>query len=311
MRMFFESMTLPKKAAKRVQSYFSADVYGKAKLSECQEITARLLGYSDWHELNQVTKSGKQQPSLIDEEVSAEEQKQRIDYQAETLGYFSPSTEPVLRKIALELRVSAGNPLSTKFDEDGYRQNTVFFWQPYGEEPEWRFRPSIRADEIRQELYGLIEQWSRGQLNFGDYQVKLEHIIDNQPENLVPYLYILEASSDINAWDIINDYLGKLESAILGSLPSNYPMKKRVPPFNWGTIENRDFLRSIYFLAQGFYSQENYKKAKQWFLFLRRCTSRELGYEVYFLKDIRSEDPWGDVHLLEGKELIDRYEVSY
>ena len=80
-----------------------------------------MLCYDDWHQLEQVTKSGGHSPSPVDEEATPKDQTKRIDYQINILRKVSPMTEPVLRKIALELRVSEANPKPPKFSEDGYR----------------------------------------------------------------------------------------------------------------------------------------------------------------------------------------------
>ena len=69
----------------------------------------------------------------------------------------------------------------------------------------------------------------------------------------------------------------------------------------WGTIENRDFLRAVYYLAVGFYALKDYKKAKAWFLFLTRCANRAIGLEKAFLGDLREEMPSGEVHLQRDK----------
>lgn len=73
-------------------------------------------------------------------------------------------------------------------------------------------------------------------------------------------------------------------------------MKGRVDPIIWGTIDNRDYLRALYYLAIGFYAAKNYKKAKQWFLFLIRCSPMEIGIEKIFLQDLRQPEPEGNIH---------------
>jgi hypothetical protein len=114
MRIYFSSMDLPKKAAKRVQKHFTPNHarYAPMKLSHAQHLVAAMLGYEDWHELEQFTKSGKCEPSLLDENVSGEEQRQRIEYQVTQLAQFQPQTEPVIKQMVLKFRVSAANPLS-------------------------------------------------------------------------------------------------------------------------------------------------------------------------------------------------------
>lgn len=69
MRIYFNSMTLPKKAAKRIQKHFTPEIpnFGSPmSLYEAQQLAAVMLGYDDWYELEQCTKSGLHPPSLLD-----------------------------------------------------------------------------------------------------------------------------------------------------------------------------------------------------------------------------------------------------
>lgn len=302
MRIYFSTISLPKKAAKRIQKHFTPEIPGLCQpmpLHEAQHLAAVMLGYQDWHDLEQETKSARHSPSLVDEKASPEEQAARIAFQADVLGQILPFTEPLLHEVALKLRVSAGAPFSTEFEVDAYRQNALFYWEPYGEDPEWRFRPSARSNEKRDELYYLLEQWGSGQITLGDLKEAVDRIIEEQPENIVPYLYIISAAGEVNYWEVAEPYLPKLESVIENSIPSDYPMKRKVPPLIWGTIDNRDYLRSLYFLAEGYYAAGNFKKAKQWFLFLTRCSEREIGNEKFYLHDLRQPKPKGDLHLID------------
>lgn len=300
MRIYFTSMTLPKKAAKRIYKHYSTSWSGDSyQLSDAQNFTALMLGYADWHELDQVTKSGKHDPSELDENSSPEEQESRIRYQSQMLGRLLPLTEPILRELALKWRVSAGNPLSESFADDGYRKNALIYWEPPGEKPEWRFRPSRRSNESREELYDLQEAWADGLINLGDHKDKLDRIISDQPENLAAYLALLGAFEDLEMWPLCAPYLLDLEAAILKAIPPNYPMRKKVPHLNWGSIENRDYLRCLYYLARGFYIERDYAKAKQWFLFLKRCSGKSLGIEELYLRDLRLPEPVGAVYKME------------
>ncbi|RYY74493.1 MAG: hypothetical protein EOO52_13085 [Gammaproteobacteria bacterium] len=310
MRIYFSSLILPKKAAKRIQKHFTPDyqIFEPMALSHAQFIVAYMLGYEDWHELDQITKSGKYSASLLDEYASADEQQKRIDYQVARLGRLQPQTEPLIKQMVLQFRVSAGNPLSENFAEDGYRTNSLFYWEPWGEEPEWRFIPSRRSEEVRDLLYELLNLWGGGEITLGDYEAKLEPLIESQPENIIPYLYLITAyGEDAGYWEDIAPFLEKLEAIILNSIPPSYPKRGKVPPLIWGTIDNRDYLRSIYCLGVGFYAINNFKKAKKWLLFLRRCCAVRLGNEKEFLIDLRQPNPEGDLHLLEPNEIFDRY----
>lgn len=310
MRIYFDKLTLPKKAAKRIQKHFSPEdspFEQKLPLSKAQEWAARMLGYDDWYELQKITKSKDYPPSDLDEEASSQTQNERINFQADVLGSFLPQTEPILLELALKFRVSARNSESSKFSHDGYRQNTLLYWEPYGGNPEWRFMPSGRSQEKREMLDALLIKVSDYEINFQDYIAQLERLIESQPENITAYLYILEACDEYYAWEVGLPYLAKLESAILMSIPDSYPMKRKVPSLIWGTIDNRDYLRSIYHLARFYYANEKFKKSKEWFLFLKRCSEIEIGDENFFLIDLRLREPEGDLHILEEKEMYSRY----
>ncbi len=299
MRIFFDSMTLPKKAAKRIQRHFTPTKPGLGEpppLHRAQEITAVMLGYENWHDLEKNTKSPTHPASPLDEQADSETQQRRIVFQARQLGRFMPVTEPILMELALKFRVSARSPLSESLANDSYRTNSLLFWEPYGEEPEWRFMPSGRSRESGDDLYDLLDDWTDGKINLGRYKEILDATIQEQPENLAPYVYILEAIQNVDAWELTPQYLAPLEAAIENSLPQDYPRNRKVPPLNWGTIENRTYLRSLYYLAQGFYAVGNYKKAKQWFLFLTRCSSVNMGSERDFLADMKASNPMGNIH---------------
>lgn len=301
MRIYFNSIELPKKAAKRIQKHFSPaglQFHPPMQLNQAQQIAALLLGYQGWHELNEVTKSGKHSSSALDEHVDASEQELRISYQMNQLEKVLPFTEPVIRKLVLKFRVSAGNPKSLEFEEDGYRQGKLYLWKPLDSlKPEWRFIPSERSDMVREDLYGLSDQWESGLINFGQYKNSLDAQLKSQPENLAAYLYIISACHDLGFWTVGASYLSGLESAILAVIPSNYPMNKQVDKVQWGDINNRDYLRSVYILALGYYANGQYQKAKKWFLFLVRCSSIEMDKERLYLADLRKPKPNRMLHL--------------
>jgi hypothetical protein len=301
MRIYFDSTALPKKAAKRIQKHFSpADSLFRPPmpLSQAQQITALLLGYQGWHELNEVTKSGGDSPSALDEHIDASEQELRISYQMGQLEKILPFTEPVIRKLVLKFRVSAGNPKSLKLKEDGYRQGKLYHWKPFDSStPEWRFISSERSDMVREDLYDLLGRWESGSINLGEYKNSIDTLLKSQPENLAAYLYIIGACHDLGLWEIGASYLSGLESAILAVIPSNYPMNKKVDKVQWGDMDNRDYLRSVYILALGYYASGQYQKAKKWFLFLVRCSSIEMDKEKLYLADLRRSEPDGMLHL--------------
>lgn len=310
MRIHFNSLVIPKKAAKRIKKHFSplSRPDDPLALNEAQKITAWMLGYDTWHELEQVTKSARNPSSLLDEYATKVEQGRRIDFQSDVLNRILPLSEPLIRELALQFRVSSSNPLSIEFSDDYYRRNVIFYWEPLAGEAEWRFRPSLRSKAESDYLYDLMESWNCGRIKIGEYLEQLQAIMDKQPENLLPYIYAIDALREIGEWSYTENYLPLLESAIEGAIPDSYPREKKVPAFNWGTMENRDFLRGIYHLALGFYAVGNFGKSKLWFLFLTRCSPFQIGAEKYFLEDLRRVDPDGNFHLLDDKDMRDSIE---
>jgi hypothetical protein len=111
MRIYFDSMTLPKKAAKRVKKHFTTDgqhLSKPMKLHEAQALTAKMFGYRDWYELNITTASLVHFPSIVDEKAPSDVVKRRIAYQAQVLGTILPLTKKPLIQIALKLRTALG-----------------------------------------------------------------------------------------------------------------------------------------------------------------------------------------------------------
>ena len=80
MRFYLTGLTRPKQVAQHLSALFPA-----TKLSTCQEWTAKLYGYRDWHEMAEITKSGKNPPSKLDEYLTVEEQTTRRIEQEEKI----------------------------------------------------------------------------------------------------------------------------------------------------------------------------------------------------------------------------------
>lgn len=292
-KLIFGSMSIPDRATQRVAEHFDIDG------DNAQEIVAQMLGHDSWSELTEATECA-HISAAPDEFATAIEQDSRVAYQANVLGRFLPFTEPVLRRKALALRVSALDPKSEQLAFDGYRRNTLLHWQCFTEPKEWRYMPSERSYEVRELLDDLSYSWKQQRLNFGEYENQIVLILQMQPENVAAYLYLFYAIEDIEHWEVAAHYISDFEKAIDRAIPKNYPRTRKSDLMIWETIENRDFLRAVYFLAVGFYALKQYKKAKAWFLFLTRCANREIGLEKAFLTDLRDQ-PSGDVHLQHDK----------
>lgn len=114
MRIYLASMAHPKRLSKRLSSLMDV------KLSRAQLAVANMFGYQSWHELEQVTASGKHEPSKPDYLVSAEVQVSRFDYQETKLfdafadDFVSLAELP--ESIIEELQPSASIPFGDHLD---------------------------------------------------------------------------------------------------------------------------------------------------------------------------------------------------
>lgn len=297
MRIYYDSMTLPKKAARRIQKFYSSSEFLKQAmpLHEAQAIAAWMLGYDDWHELEQTTKSLVPTPSLLDEDADAQTQEARIQYQTSALQEITPLTMPPCRALAFQFRVSGKNPLSKNFAVDLYSTNELIYDAQF---EEWRFMPSIRSKAMYEVMYELSDKCQAGQLTFWQYEMKTFELCDRYPEAFVPYIYLLYALGKAGHWEKFAKHLPEFEKRVSTVFPENFPTSKRtLKPLEWGSVDSRDFLRSLYALGLAHYIGGNYQAGKKWLLTSKRCASIVMGEEDALLADMRSNQPKGDLHL--------------
>ncbi len=100
MRFYLTGLARPKQVAQHLSALFPAN-----KLSTSQEWTAKLYGYRDWHEMAEVTKSGKNPPSKLDEYLSAEEQAARRMEQEEKIYRILKLSAADAGRVALIRRI--------------------------------------------------------------------------------------------------------------------------------------------------------------------------------------------------------------
>lgn len=185
-RLVFGSMEIPQNASKRVAHYL------EISLPNAQGIVSQMLGFKCWDDLAEMTFS--EHISLApDEYATRKEQADRVAYQTKVLRRFIPLSEPLQRRSALILRVSALDPKSELLAFDGYRQNHLFHWKGINEPPEWRFLPSERSYSNWERLIELYDTFKQGKLSFEMYQFQIDLILHEQPENIHAYLHILYA----------------------------------------------------------------------------------------------------------------------
>lgn len=298
MRIIFRSLTLPKKAAKRVQKHFSPtpSPFPPAKLSFAQDVTAIMLGYDSWHELEQVIKAGNYPPSPLDEECSAEEQSRRIDYQTEVLQHFTPLIGLVLRQVAIKLRVSAANPQSPALEEQSFDRNRIVFWtDPYNGRSEWRWFPSDRSEASENAITDKYQRWERGLIEGGPFFDELVDRLAVEPENLFAVEHLFYLARNSGQLSLVEDLLDQFEAAVIKTIPAHFPQRGPVY-FEWGTPANRILHIVTYELAEGYYRIRNFPKAQRWFEFTARTSKRTRPYCLDYLKDLKRPAPSGRVH---------------
>ena len=96
MRFYLTGLARPKRVAQHLSALFPAN-----KLSTSQEWTAMLYGYRNWHEMAEITKSGENPPSLLDEYLSEEEQAARRFEQEEKIHKVLKLSEADAGRVAL------------------------------------------------------------------------------------------------------------------------------------------------------------------------------------------------------------------
>jgi len=96
MRFYLTGLARPKKVAQHLSAMFTTN-----KLSTSQELTAKLYGYRDWHEMAEITKSGENTPSKLDEYLSEEEQAVRSIEQNENICKVLNLSKADAQRIAL------------------------------------------------------------------------------------------------------------------------------------------------------------------------------------------------------------------
>jgi hypothetical protein len=100
MRFFLTGLARPKQVAQHLSAMFPA-----TKLTTSQEWTAKLYGYRDWHEMAEITKSGKNPPSKLDEYLTAEEQTARRLEQEEKIFQVLKLAKEDSARVALVRRI--------------------------------------------------------------------------------------------------------------------------------------------------------------------------------------------------------------
>ncbi len=300
MRIYFKTLALPQKAAKRIQRHFSNEYLKEIhpescmKLHVAQGIAASMLGYSDWHELTEVTKHPSHPPSLLDEVSTELEQRTRIDYQTNALLSVLPMTTSARRQLALKLRVSSGSLNSASLKENTHCRNVIIF---SSEDQSHRFIPSTRSEADLSIIREIERPIENGGNTVGYHKDGFQNVINRHPESMTAIAAWLSLVSDCRLaddFDQNNPHLIAHELQILNSIPDDLSEYGDVQ-MSWDIIENRDFIRAVFWLARSFYGACNLSKALKWFTYSNSLCDHYSHETEEYLEDLKLDKPTGTV----------------
>lgn len=317
MRIYFNNINHPKKAAKRIQKAFQfiydAESYdGKSssftafgtkeitpiKLAEAQYLTAYMLGYDDWHELEVTTAGAKQAASPFDEEVSPEVQEERLRYQWSRLNEYYPNG--LVNYINHAGRVSAKSPTSKKLYNRMGLENTMFFNKKYGV---WEFEESMRSSRYSTVANDIQDGFGFGQCSLGEAMDKLDDILRIVPESITAIWaslsILMQAGDDENDLNNIaihfSEEIGELEQRFVSAIPDEYWVEGVDRSLDFSDMDSRDPVRITSMLGHLYYSQKDYKKARKWFSIMQEMSDYFDEPYAPIITDLEKSKPNGNV----------------
>lgn len=259
MRILFNSMTLPKKAAKRLQNKFDS-IWDNKKLSECQALTARMLGYASWHELHKCTQPSNT-PSPPDEAVSVEEQKDRLQYQSEVLLEHCAVARPDESYHWAEVvRVSSCDPESDRIENNLNISSRVVYHQESENKALTASYVASNRSEYCLEFSRTLDAWREGRIDFGEFHITLNEVLARQPENLGAIAVLLHAAVDADSVNLIKHRLLEFDRRIGAMLPADFLSNNEVL-ITWEYGDNHSLVRALLGLVRCY---QQFPAATRW-----------------------------------------------
>ncbi len=280
MRILFNSIEFPKKSAKRLHKSFKdvadftkdhftcniplpVDDYKEIKeisLSKAQAYTAEMLGYRDWHELEEVTKSNSSMENAFDEDVTFEEETERTYHQWDVLNNYFHNGH--VNKLVFGARVSAKSPTSIKLQNDVWFNNELYIYEEGGQ---WELRHSIRSDLNSEMLNNIYEQWTYDKSTGSSALKKATLVLDKEPENITAmWLCLCVLVNDSSLLKKNNARLNEFELQMEKLFTEDFKNSKD-KRMTWNRLGNRDLLRILVMLGDAFHQLGDYKRADYWF----------------------------------------------
>lgn len=260
MRIYFHSLTHPKRAAKALRAYFrnQAEEFGPeydVSLAETQQLVAQMLDYKDWHELQQVTRREDHPQSPYDEDCTREEVLRRLTFQISALRRrFSTLPDAELEKYALIARPTSGIrsdsfdvktmnrivPVSSEFH--AYDQRTL---RKLGQTM-WEFHPSVRSDDTADEVFDIMEL----ERNTGIEM--LHQILERVPEHVQAASVLIADYCEVSDYEEAARVADATFPHLRRAFPPDFPASGPAA-FEYYVISNRSFLRFYYWSAVAYH----------------------------------------------------------
>ena len=294
MRIYFHSLTHPKRAAKALAKYFAKEAAdlemdNHLPLSEAQQVVARMLGYKDWHELAQVSTQKRHPPSPYDEEVAPEVAQQRLEQQIAVLGATFPAAgHAELAKFAFVARPTSGlkaGSIDTRTHNRVIRESDVGFHEP-GEAGEWRFLPSLRSDETAEDVYDLLEYDDSLDGRMATV-TGCRELLSRVPEHTQASAALISDLYELDDYEEAIEASLHALSYITAAFPPEFP-KTGPAPFDWYVLPHRSMLR-VYLWAAETMNKTNHPNALQVAEDLVRFDFRDMLEGKALLRKIRQK----------------------
>ncbi|MCS4309470.1 hypothetical protein M2404_003842 [Rheinheimera pacifica] len=183
MKIYINHINVAKSAAKRLRTICGSGL----ELARYHDTVAKMLGYQNYFELTQTTKKQKHEASALDECLTIGEQEQRLLFQALQLQTEMNFDRVESLKVALELRLTAGDKKSPTLLYPDYDKNHFV---------------SVKADDGYIDIFLLNSSRSRKRSEYlleilaeepeQDNYYEFLEVFHQQPENIRSIAYLLE-----------------------------------------------------------------------------------------------------------------------
>ncbi len=234
MKIYIHHINVAKSAAKRLRS-----IYGPGlELARYHDVIAKMLGYKNYFDLTQTTKNQKHGAFELDEVLSPNEQEQRLFFQALQLQTEMSCDRVEAFKLALQLRLTAGDKKSPALLYPDYDKNHFVTVDAGDGFNEVFLLNSSRSRKRNEQLLEMMSE-SDGEDHYYDF---LE-VFHEQPENIRCIAYLLEqlvAEKECESGVAMATSLVYLVRDLINELPTTGKLR-----FSYAPYEHRMLFSAI------------------------------------------------------------------